>query len=257
MYNKIKPTLDNYCNLLGENDSKFLKRIYDKDQEIYKIRLRNIGFSGKKNILDAGCGFGQWSLALSHLNEKISSIDIQSERLFVLNDLMHLLGIKNINIKRGNLIKLPYENNTFDAVFCYGVIFCTDWKKAIKEFHRILKPGGVLYFTANEIGWYLKLWFEQYNKTSDYSPRELAAETLLNTVNYNKHGILLNKGQIIISQKDCEQFLIDAGFESIRMAGEGKIMIPDEKLSVAPFFDEFFKDNVACYEVLSQKNNAK
>src|SRR3989442_13457556 len=42
-------------------------------------------------------------------------------------------------------MQFPYKNGTFDAVVCqFGVMFFPDKAHALAEFHRVLRPGGVL-----------------------------------------------------------------------------------------------------------------
>jgi len=46
----------------------------------------------------------------------------------------------------GDLEALPHGASTLDAVFCYGVLHhVPDWRRAVSEIHRILKPGGAFY----------------------------------------------------------------------------------------------------------------
>ncbi len=254
MLNEIETILKKYHNLLGDNDGQFLKRVYSTEQSIYQKRLESIGFNGKKNVLDAGCGFGQWSLSLSHLNDKVFSIDNQADRVIIFNDIVSTLNLDNVKVKKGSLTELPYDDNSFDSIFCYGVIFCTDWKKTLTEFNRVLEPGGVLYFSANEIGWYLNLWNQEPNKANDYFPKDVAAESFLNTVKYQKYGIPPEKGQILITKDECKNVLLELDFTSPTISGEGTINISNNNVHPFPFFCESYDGMPACYEVLTHKN---
>ena len=54
---------------------------------------------------------------------------------------------KTIQAKRGNMVDTGFPDNYFDAIFSVAVIqsFPTEIKiKAMKEFARILKPGGII-----------------------------------------------------------------------------------------------------------------
>ena len=53
---------------LGHNDSLFVERIFHGGIEKYLRRLNAIELKNFDNVLDAGCGFGQWSIALSQTN---------------------------------------------------------------------------------------------------------------------------------------------------------------------------------------------
>ena len=50
---------------------------------------------------------------------------------------------KNLNYKKVNVLNLPFKNNSFDFVWCNGVIHHTsDFKKGLKELVRVCKNGG-------------------------------------------------------------------------------------------------------------------
>ena len=140
---------------------KFASSDYERDfvQDEYKLglqyyldRLDRIFFTGQA-VLDAGCGVGQWSIALSQRFEKVAAIDLKPERLTVLENVKKLMDINNIEVTKGSIEQLPYEDKCFDAVFCYGVIMFTDTQKVLKEFYRVLKPGGRVYICLNDVGW--------------------------------------------------------------------------------------------------------
>lgn len=41
---------------------------------------------------------------------------------------------------------MPYDTESFDLVLCRAVLeHCYDQEKAMKEMHRVLKPGGYLF----------------------------------------------------------------------------------------------------------------
>lgn len=148
-----------------------------------------MGFSNLQNVLDAGCGYGQWSLALSRLNFSVESCDISPLRIKLLNILCNDFNISNLYPQISRIDLTPYPDNSFDGVFCYGVIFLTPWRNSLAEFKRILKPGGKMYVNANGLVWYMFLWNEEHNKTSDYDPKQIAASSLADTLTYDRNNI--------------------------------------------------------------------
>lgn len=55
-----------------------------------------------------------------------------------------------LNLKCGDMLELPYENESFDSILCVNVISHTDtegMKKVINEIKRVLKKDGEVYLT--------------------------------------------------------------------------------------------------------------
>jgi SAM-dependent methyltransferase len=249
----IDKIVTKYGRLMGENDLAFLKRVYSTPSETYARRLNAVGFSGRMKVLDAGCGFGQWSIELAKLNGYLYAIDAQPHRLFILNEVVDWMGIDNVEIQWGRLERLSYPDEMFDAVFCYGVIFCTDWKKSLAEFARVLKEDGLLYLTANGLGWYLNLWENRPRQTADYDPRENAAQSFWNTIEYEKFNRPPRKGQIIIEPEQMVEAVERCGLTVIGQGGEGTIRLSPGTPPPEPFFQDNYENQTGCYEILARK----
>jgi ubiquinone/menaquinone biosynthesis C-methylase UbiE len=51
----------------------------------------------------------------------------------------------NVHFETADVTKLPYKNNSFDAIFDFAIIHhVPNWQDALKELHRVLKPDGEL-----------------------------------------------------------------------------------------------------------------
>jgi ubiquinone/menaquinone biosynthesis C-methylase UbiE len=235
---------------LSENDVRFLERIFAKGITPYMNRLKQYGFQKKDNILDAGCGFGQWSLALAQMNKKVYSCDGDAKRIEFLKEIILEKGMSNAEARLGFIDNLPYNNETFDAVFCYGVIFITPWKKSLAELVRVLKPGGKLYVNANGLGWYKHLWYTEHNKTIDYDPQKIAAEAWLNTYYYQKGERVDFPTSIIIEPDEFISELKKLEMGSIQWDGEGLLGNPQNK---DVFFQKEYFGDVGVYEVMATK----
>lgn len=250
---QIEKIIFNYENILRENDFSFLKRIYKDGIDKYLQRLVRYGFKGYNSVLDAGCGFGQWTIALSSLNNNVAGIEYSSQRVEFIKDAICELGIDNINIMEGSIEELPYSDCQFDAVFCYGVIFLTDWKKSLNELSRVLKPGGKLYVNANDIGWYIFLWETEHNKTSDYDPRFVVAKAFHNTWAYNNNQSIEKGRDIIIKPVEMKKELTDLEFHSILIEDEGCYKDCSDNVATEPFFLGQYKTERCVYEVAAIK----
>lgn len=249
---KIEKIINEYRGLLGENDYKFLKRVYSSNLETYINRLVNIGFEKHENILDAGCGFGQWSFSLAKLNKNVIATDISSTRLIIGNEIAKCNNYQNINFFQSEITKIPLENESIDAIFSYGVIFLVSIEKALKEFHRILKKGGKLYFNTNGLGWALNLWENQPNKTQDYNPKETAVKSFENSF-LIETGNKKKPGQQICNRKEIITLIEEIGFNLIADDGDGLINIKSSENNIIPFFKKDYFGFEGVREYLIEK----
>lgn len=249
--NKLTKLQKSYRSQFGENEKLFMQRIFKDGIEKYVARLEAIGFAGNEKVLDAGCGYGQWSLALSILNKFIEACDISTLRTNFLKNLSKELKISNLNIRQSGISVMPYEQATFDAIFCYGVIFLTDWRKSLTEFARVLKPNGTLYINANGLGWYMFLWQEEHNKAIDYDPKVIAAKSLADTIRYEREKVYEEGMNLIIEPKMLTRELSSLGFKSIELKSEGSIQVNKKSEKPLSFFKGKYKGQTGVYEVLA------
>ena len=127
----------------------------ERGQEFYKRRLQQIGFRGGR-VLDAGCGAGNWTIALATTFAEVVAIDIDPIRVGVTAGMQKYFGGK-ISTQIGSVEGLPFPDQSFDAAFCHGVIFLVDYRQALAELARVLRPGSPLYMTYNGKGWWRHL----------------------------------------------------------------------------------------------------
>lgn len=235
-----------------DNDRQFFARVYAPAPTIYTERLRAVGFDDCTSILDAGCGFGQWSVCMADLGATVLGVDASPLRVQVANRAFQLAQV-SAQACVGNLKALPVEAASMDGVFCYGTLFCTPWKESLAEFARILRPGGRLYFSANDIGYILNMWTERPNRASDFDPRQAAANTFINTLAYEKNRAAPENGQILITPEEARFELDQLGFEVVSLKPEGTINLHPNQATPKPFFKAEYMGLPGCYEVLAEK----
>ena len=89
------------------------------------------------HILDAGCGTGR--IAYKLLPKKIFGIDNSQEAV----NICHKRGLEHITL--GSVTDMPYDSKQFDLIISTDVLYhkaIPSDQIVLKEFHRILKPGG-------------------------------------------------------------------------------------------------------------------
>lgn len=251
----IESAISDYAPLLGANAAGFLTRVYKNGIDVYRRRVDRLGFGGMARVLDAGCGFGQWSLALAEANHSVDAVDVAAERLLFLRDLSSRLEMRGIRPLRAGLDATGFPDGHFDAVFCYGVLFLTPWRETLCELARVLKPGGRLYATANGFGWYRHLWRSAHNAAADYDPAMLTPRALRNTLNYRR-GLPIESGvDILIEPEELTAELERLGFgrtsvgPEASVAADGSVGEP-----IDAFFPGTYDGDLGVYECLAVKN---
>jgi len=223
----------------------FLKRVYSGDLSRYYRRLRALGFENFGRVLDAGAGFGQWSIILSDLNEEVYGIDIDAERISTAQAIAEFNKIGNLRLSVSALENLSFPNNFFDAIFCYSVIYHTNEKIVLKKFYEILKRGGLLYISFNCIGWYLYLLVGRGLIKQEKVSFKKACYAILGTMIGRK------KGSHALAKKKVARMLEDRGFSIVDMKGDGKINVKSDDMFA--FYNEKYFGLDGVIEILAKK----
>lgn len=125
-------------NLLGEVNIGHRAR---RDHFFKEVKSLNIG----KEILDAGCGTGEYILELrnKYPNSIFEGIELSSEKTIQLtNQIKHF---KNVKIIHGSLTDFSVRER-YDFIYCIDVLeHIKEDKKAITNLCVALKPSGTLY----------------------------------------------------------------------------------------------------------------
>lgn len=120
-------------------------------QAEYDGMLRSVGLQVGWNVLDAGCGTGRFLPLMADLvgqHGQICAIDVAPEHIDVIR-----AGAESkrfaclVEAVVGDIRALPFEDRTFDAIWSANVAQYlpeAELSKALAEFRRVLKPGGVL-----------------------------------------------------------------------------------------------------------------
>lgn len=244
--------LDDAATLLSGNDREFFTRVWATDLDRYRRRIQAIGFTGHGRVLDAGCGFGQWTWALAEVNDRIDAIDFDPVRVAVTDRLLSTHPTAVVTAVPASIEALPFDDASFDAVFCYGVVFIPDTRRALLEFARVLRPGGRLYVTANALGWFVRCIVEQPNRSPHYDPRGMAVASLAATLAYQDGGARVADTQLAIPSALMARWLTSAGFGDVRTGAEGTLVEPGQIAGDALFPGTF--DGVECvYDVLATR----
>lgn len=103
----------------------------------------------KKDFLDLGCGLGRHSILFASNNFNVSCFDISADAIVRTKKWAEELSF-DMDYKVGDMLLLPYSDDSFDCILCRNVISHSDTegvKKIISELKRVLKKDGECYLT--------------------------------------------------------------------------------------------------------------
>jgi len=125
--------------------------------------------------LELGCGTGVFLEKTARSGATIHGLDLSDELLAKAR--ARLPGSSNITLDQGNAEEMPYPAAEFDTVYGSSVLHHLDLDAALREIHRVLKPGGRMVFAEpNILNPQVALMFH-LNLTKEYfgvSPDEMA-----------------------------------------------------------------------------------
>lgn len=113
-----------------------------------------------KDVLEIGVGMGadhlQWARSRPR---SLKGVDLTQRAVEHTKARLSHHGFTP-DVRQADAEKLPFADASFDIVYSYGVLHCTpDTPKALREVHRVLRPGGVarimIYHTHSMIGYML------------------------------------------------------------------------------------------------------
>ncbi|KAL7424635.1 hypothetical protein Q5752_000319 [Cryptotrichosporon argae] len=101
-------------------------------------------------LLDVGCGPGSITQGLADAVSPGRAVGLDQSAAAI-SAACAAFGPLNLEFVEGSLFALPFDDDTFDVVYCHQVMVhlpATKTADAMREVRRVLKPGGV--FAARE-----------------------------------------------------------------------------------------------------------
>lgn len=94
-------------------------------------------------LLEIGCSMGTDLIQLARLGINVTGIDLTDEGIKLAKERFELFNIP-ANLMVADAENLPFEENTFDIVYSFGVLHHTpDTQRSIDEVLRVLKNDGL------------------------------------------------------------------------------------------------------------------
>jgi SAM-dependent methyltransferase len=106
---------------------------------------------GDERVLDLACGPGTYTLPFARQLPEgyVAGLDLSVPMLVKGATKIREAAIGNVLFLHGNAEHLPFPDDEFHHVNCCGALHLfADLPRALKEIHRVLKPGGRMTATA-------------------------------------------------------------------------------------------------------------
>lgn len=116
-----------------------------------RVETGTVGTASPR-VLEVACGTG---ISTEHLwrqlpsGTQIVATDISPAMLDYA--IGHRGDLPGVSFQQASADALPFENAAFDALVCqFGIMFFDDKEAALREFARVVRPGGLLAFSVWE-----------------------------------------------------------------------------------------------------------
>lgn len=107
----------------------------------------------REPIIDLGCGTGKWGIRLAQSGYAVTCLDISHKMLDIVRRKVGALGLEHkitcVRADLEDLSDLPAEHFALATAFGESLCSVGSPAKALKQVHRMIKPGGLLVGTVD------------------------------------------------------------------------------------------------------------
>ncbi len=98
-----------------------------------------------RRALELGCGTGLFLSGVASSGATLVGVDLSPDLLR--RAAARLSGLPNVRLARVDAHRLPFPDESFDAVYGSSILHHLDQAAALREAKRVLRPGGAIVFT--------------------------------------------------------------------------------------------------------------
>ena len=109
-------------------------------------------------VLDCGCGPGSITLGIAEriAPGRVVGVDFSESQIERAAADATIAGVRNVMFQAADCCALPFEDSSFDRVFSHALMeHLADPVRALREFHRVLKSGGVIGLCSPDWGGFI------------------------------------------------------------------------------------------------------
>lgn len=214
---------DNMRKPVGKLGNLQLKSMNKEHTPVSLWGLKHLDISPDDVILDIGCGGGMNINRMASEAKKVYGVDYSIESVNLSREVNEdLIKRGKVEIYEGNVMDLPFEDNSFDIVTAFETVyFWPDIEKSFGEVKRVLKPGGMFLIGCESNGneKLMMRFFEHFIDMILYTDADLSG--FLKNNDYNDVTVYLRDGknkQEIIKKEDGRVFRIDDDYDNFSIS---------------------------------------
>jgi SAM-dependent methyltransferase len=162
-------------------------------REIWYEHIHRYAFAGElvrdKRVLDAACGEGYGAAHLARTARSVAAVDISEASIA---HAQQRYQAENLQFEIADCCNLPYEDDEFDCVVSLETLeHLKDQAGLLKEFRRVLEPGGFLVISSPD----KSVYTDRYHNENEFHVRELYQSELeaLIALQFPVHRLLRQK----------------------------------------------------------------
>ena len=142
-------------------------------------------------LLEVGCGMGTDLLQFARGGARCVGIDLTPRSIEISRHRFRLYGAGgDFMISDGE--RLPFHDESFDVVYSNGVLHHTpDTVGAIREVHRVLRPGGVakvMLYHRNSLNYWVEVVLRHGVLGAEFLRGRSTQEIMSRVIEYSDHG---------------------------------------------------------------------
>jgi SAM-dependent methyltransferase len=134
-----------------------LRPVDDSWWEVFDALVREGDLRGRR-VLDVGCGTGAFAGALAERAVcRVWGVDSSEEMLAVAR-----VNVPGVRFKQSRADQLPFKDGWFERVVLRMSLHLFDRPRALREFRRVLGPGGRLAIATGDPEHFGEIWVHRW-----------------------------------------------------------------------------------------------
>jgi SAM-dependent methyltransferase len=122
-----------------------LRALYIPEERVEAVIADLVGSAPLHAVLDLGTGTGRMLELLAPLATRAVGVDQSPQMLAVARARLEKAGLRNVQLRQGDIYALPVERDFYDLVIVHQVLhYLDDPARAVREAARALRPSGRL-----------------------------------------------------------------------------------------------------------------